>query len=129
MNKIIAIFALFSAAPVRAGEQGRESETAGIELSAEAIRNYGIETAKPAETETQTLPRAALVSAKDERFVYAKEGGRFIEIEIKPLQITSESVVFQDKDRAANKEYAISGAKYLRIIFLNNKNPAEVRGH
>jgi hypothetical protein len=71
-----------------------------------------------------TLPRAALVISKDEYFVYEKESGHFKEIEIIPTKITGKSVAFSHDSPA---EFAITGAKYLRIIFLNDKNPEE--GH
>jgi hypothetical protein len=125
MNKIIMAAALLLAGPVWADERGHESEIAEIELSPGAIRNYGIETAKFADGETQTLPRAAMVAAKDEYFIYAMDGGHFTEIEIVPLKITNDSVIF----RGGGEEYVISGAKYLRVIFLNNKNPSEGHGH
>lgn len=129
MNKIIAIAALLFALPAFADEHGHEEKPAGIELSAEAVENYGIETARPAKQELQTLNRDALVVSRGEYFIYEREDGRFREVEIHPEKITAAAVVFRDADFACEKEYVSRGAKYLRIIFLNNDNPEEGHGH
>jgi hypothetical protein len=119
MNKIIAILLLLSA-PAWAEE--RRDEGGSAEISQEAVKNYGIRTEMFRGGSVVTLPRAALVISKNEYFVYEKESGRFKEIEITPIKITGESVAFSHD---APAEFAVSGAKYLRIIFLNDKNPEE----
>jgi len=133
MNKIIIICAMFFAVPAWTNENDHEHEhetnAAEIKLSVEAIRNYGIKTIKPAKSKKQTLPRTALVVAKNEYFIYAKDNEHFMEIKIIPLKITGKSVTFQDTDYEADKEYVVSGAKYLRIIFLNNRNPQKRHAH
>jgi hypothetical protein len=117
MNKIILILLLLSA-PAWAEE--RHDDGGSVELSREAAENYGIRTEMFLGGPVITLPRDALVISKDECFVYEKRDGHFMEIGITPAKITGESVVFSHGGPA---EFAISGAKYLRIIFLNDKNP------
>lgn len=129
MNKIIAILSLLVAFSAFANEHGHEDKSPEIEISAEAIKNYGIEIVKPAQQEIQTLPRDALVMSRGEYFIYEKEGGHFREVEIRPEKIMAEYFVFRDMDFSHGKEYVSRGSKYLRIIFLNNNNPEKSHGH
>jgi hypothetical protein len=123
MNKILAIFLLLAApafAEAPHGDEGRE-----IDVSSAAVKNYEIQT-ETFPAKIILLPRDAVVASKGDYFAYEKEGGHFREIEIRPLKITGESVLFSHRTAA---EFVISGAKYLRVIFLNAKNPEASHTH
>lgn len=96
----------------------------GVELSQNAMKNYGIETAVVNKKDV-TLPRSALVVSRDNYFIYVKNGNSFEEQQIYPVKVTKDIVSFK-LDTAEEREFVTKGAPYLRIIFLNgSEEPAE----
>lgn len=118
MKKFSFILALIFSLPVYAQE---------VELSPAAVKNYGIETSV-FEGQTVALPRSALVASRDEYFVYMKDDKHFQELEVHPLEITADfvSIAFETDEE---REFVITGAPYLRIVFLSNANPATGHSH
>jgi hypothetical protein len=108
------------ALPAVADEHGH-GEVADVELSQAATQNYGIKTIPAADG--MTLPRGAVIQSKDEVFAYIKSGDDFREVELEDGK-TLYGVSLDDDD-----EIVVEGAKYLRIIFLNNKNPSSGHSH
>lgn len=94
-----------------------------IELSGNAMKNYGIKTTVT-NGKNITLPRSALVVYRDEYYIYLKNGEEYEEMQIFPTKVTKEIVTFT-QDTAEEREFVISGAPYLRIIFLNSDEAAE----
>ena len=130
MRKIsLLILMILFAAPVWAEPHNHEeNEVAEIEMTDTALQTYGIQTQIFAGEEIN-LPKSAVVQSRDEYFVYKKEGVHFQEIEIHPEEITPETVSFHYHTDEPETEFVISGAPYLRIVFLNHKNPIEGHVH
>jgi hypothetical protein len=99
-----------------------------IELSEAAIQNYGILTRKVSSGAAITLPRTALVTFKNEHFVYAKSSNEFREIEVSPANVQRDFVTIRNLNLHKDEEIVINGAAYLRIIFLHHRNPSH-HGH
>lgn len=93
-----------------------------IELSKNAMKNYGIETTVTDKKDV-TLPRSALVVSRDEYYIYLKSGNSFEEQQIFPTKVTKDIVSFK-LDTVKEREFVISGAPYLRIIFLSGSEEA-----
>lgn len=111
-----------------AHDHDEEKEAIEIELSGTAIQNYGI-TTMTVKGEDITLPKSAVVLSKDEFFIYRQEGKHFQEIEIHPIQITSDTISFEYHTDEPESEFVITGVPYLRVVFLSNKNPIEGHAH
>jgi hypothetical protein len=125
-NRFLIIAFLLAAIPAFADEHGHEDAGAEIEISAQAVENYGIKTAAFSGRAIE-LPHAGAVASKDEWFVYEKDGEHFKQIEIRPVKITTGTIVFENEE--GERTLAISGAKYLRLISLANANPEAGHGH
>jgi hypothetical protein len=126
-NKIFFLAVLCTLSMPVLAEEHEHKNVSKIELSNEAIVNYGIQFQQVESIPSITLPKTAIVISKDEYFVYAKKGKHFQEIKIHPTQITDNSISFQNETDA--QEFVITSAPYLRIVFLNNKNPSEGHSH
>lgn len=94
----------------------------GVELSKNAIKNFGIETTVTDKKDV-TLPRSALVVSRDEYYIYLKNGNSFEEQQIFPKKVTKDIVSFTF-DTVKEREFVTNGAPYLRIIFLNGSEEA-----
>lgn len=94
----------------------------GVELSQNAEKNFGIETAV-INSKNITLPRSALVVSRDNYFIYLKNGNSYEEQQIYPSKVTKDTVHFQ-LDTAEEREFVTKGSPYLRIIFLNGSEAA-----
>ena len=106
-----------------------EKYMADVELSETAVEIYDIRTRKISSGKPVALPRAAVVAFKDEYFAYVKSGDYFHEIEIRPTKVEKEFVSLGSLSLHDGEEIVVSGAAYLRIVFLNNKNPSHGHSH
>ena len=109
-------------------EYEHEDHETQVKLSEAAIENYGIRTRKVLSGSPITLPRTAVVAFKDEYFIYIKSYDEFREIEASPTMINKDSVTLGAVNLHKDEEIVVSGAAYLRIIFLNHRNPSD-HGH
>ncbi|MDR2860988.1 MAG: hypothetical protein LBV07_00320 [Syntrophobacterales bacterium] len=105
------------------GDDEHREDDVNVELSEAAIDNYGIRTRSIAPGATITLPHEAVVASRDEYFVYARDGVGFREIEVHPVKIEKKSITLANPDLHGGEEIVISGARYLRIVFLKINNP------
>lgn len=88
-----------------------------VELSKNAEKNFEIKTTVT-DKKNVTLPRDALVVSRDEYYIYIKNGNSYEQQQIFPTKVTKDTVSFT-LDTVQEREFVISGAPYLRIIFLN----------
>ncbi|MDR3208728.1 MAG: hypothetical protein LBT45_02655 [Rickettsiales bacterium] len=119
-NKLLAVFLVAITLPPAAAEE-RHGEAADVELSPAAIQNYGVKT-MPAAAGME-LPMGAVIQSRDGFFAYIKSGGDFREVELE------DGKTLDGVSLGIDDEIVVEGAKYLRIIFLNNKNPSSGHSH
>lgn len=104
-----------------------DDEVTEIKLSKEALLGYGIQSEKVEKDMVVQLPISAVIFSKDEHFIYSKEGNEFSEFEVHPEEITEDTISFLNN--TGKDEFVVNGAKYLRMVFLNNKNPSSGHAH
>lgn len=102
----------------------------GVEVSAEAIKNYGIEVSKIDGSSQFYIARASVVLAQDKYFIYKtdKDMDHFEEVQIFPKKF--ENGFFAVEEGIKNGEMiATKGTPYLRMIFLDSRNKNATHVH
>ncbi len=95
------------------------SESEGIKLSPEAIRNFEIKTHKIISDGPWLLPNSARFYSAEEINLYRLRDGFFKRIDFKELKRTSNLMVVGSKDIKVGDEIVIFGLGYLRIAELS----------
>lgn len=95
-----------------------EDEAKDFAISIEAAKHFALQFLKVESGSKMNLPRAAVVSIKNEQFLYRSRNGKFTRVHFIAISENQNSLIASSEEVKTGDQIVVAGVNYLRLAEL-----------